>query len=203
MPLSQAAYWIASKGGTAPFDFREQPRWESAFKQLMARISSGEVAVIGRAHGAGLPTAVDGANFAAIAVDYPYSESPIELVCCERPHVQSCGVIDHDDWERGANDKLYGDDRRRPEFTHLQVRNADIARNWNFARSVEICGAKPTDKPPPMQARIRDVAQRLWPDGTVPPRVKDRDNRIQDHFKAEFGNSPSARTIRRALNRPD
>lgn len=202
MAISQAAYWIASEGGTSPFDFRDEAKWKAAFSELLPRISTGLISVVGRRHGRGLAVSIEAVNFAGIAIDYPYSESPLELLFCERPHIQCYGVVDDDEWEKGFSDVLMGDDRRVPEFSHLQVRNADLAREFPFADSVPAIARNGfttrTDRRT-VQSEIRDVARRLWPDGKYPARIKERDQAIQ----AEFKIPPHARTIRRALNSKD
>lgn len=192
--ISEAAYWIASKGGTSSFDLREQLRWRAAFDELMPRICAGQISVIGRKRGRGLAMPVHAVCFAGIAIDYPYSETPMELLLCERPHLQCYGVVDADLWEKQCNDRLMSDDRHVPEYSHLQIKNADLAKHFPFsavAASEESAGLRL----PSMQAKIREVAQRLWPDGKRPARVKERDKAI----RAEFENPPHIRTIHRAL----
>jgi hypothetical protein len=49
---------------------------------------------------------------------------------------------------------------------------------------------------PKMQIDILELANRLWPTGKTPPRVKERNQAIQAKFEK---NPPSERTIRRAL----
>jgi hypothetical protein len=80
-----------------------------------------------------------------------------------------------------------GDDLRIPEYSHLQIKNADLAREFSF-------GAV-RDSPRGLRAEIRQVCKRLWPDGKMPARIKERNKAIQ----SEFAVPPNERTIRRAL----
>ena len=47
MPLSSAAQWIATAGGAASFDPLDVSVWQSAYSDLLARIASDEIKVIG------------------------------------------------------------------------------------------------------------------------------------------------------------
>ena len=47
MPLYCAAQWIATRGGTVDFDPNYLDVWDSAYAELLARIASDQVAVIG------------------------------------------------------------------------------------------------------------------------------------------------------------
>ena len=198
MSLSQAAYWIASKGGTDPFDLRNEPRWVAAFADLIPRISAGNIAVMGRRHGRGLAVPIDSVNFAGVAVDYPYSETPFHLLLRERPHVRCFGIVDEDGWEKGLNDSLMGNDQCVPEYSHLQVRNSDLAKEFPFLPPSAI---KKLTSSSILQGRIREVAGRLWPNGIEPARVKDRNAAIAADFKNKGETAPDDRTIRRALKR--
>jgi hypothetical protein len=100
-------------------------------------MSVGQIPVIGRRHGKGLSGQVPPASFAGIAVDYPYSDSPTDLLLCERPHLQCYGIVDSEHWEKAHHDRLMGEDRRVPEYTHLQVSNLDLAREFPFSDKVE------------------------------------------------------------------
>ena len=52
---------------------------------------------------------------------------------------------------------------------------------------------------PPIQAKVRERAKTLWPEGNYPARITDRDNSIIDVFKKSGETPPSAKTIQRAL----
>ena len=51
MPLYCAAQWIASKGGVELFDPMDLPRWKTAYDELLARLASEDIPVVGRANG--------------------------------------------------------------------------------------------------------------------------------------------------------
>ena len=133
---------------------------------------------------------IDPANFAGVAVDYPYANTPMNLILCERPHIRCYGIVDSGEWETNFHDSLMGDHRRVPEYSHLQIRNSDLAKHFPFSSLRADAPVKT------LQDKIREVAASLWPDGNRPVRIKERNLAIQ----AEFRIPPNERTIRRALN---
>lgn len=197
MSVSQSAYWIASAGGASPFNLRDEQRWKSAFDLLVPLLCSGSISVVGRKHGRGLAIAIDAVCFSGIAVDYPYSATPLELVFCERPHLRCYGVVDDAIWKNQCNDQLIGDDRHVIEYSHLQIVNADLARHFPF--SADANSTRINERLPSMQARVLEVANGLWPDGKHPARIKERDQAIQAAFRAIPQLSPSTKTIHRAF----
>ena len=200
MSISDAAYWIASEGGRVSFSLTNLQKWQAAFYLLLPLISSGKIAVIGRSHGRGLPTAVPPANFSGIVVVYPYSDSPIELLLCERPHLQCYGIVDEEHWENGFHDLLMAEDWRVPEYSHLQVSNSDLAKEFPFLPSINaVSSLKKVSAATRMQGSIREVCARLWPTGNFPARVQDRDKAIIMDFKDRTETPPSSKTIQRAL----
>ncbi len=138
MSISDAAYWIASEGGRISFSLRNLEKWQQTFFILLPLMSSGQISVIGRRQSRGLAVPVPATCFAGIAVDYPYSDSPMDLLLCERPHLQCYGIVDVEQWERTFSDCLMGDDRYTPEYSHLQASNADIAREFPFSHTPSV-----------------------------------------------------------------
>ena len=199
IPLVQAAYWIASEGGSVTFNFRDRSNWEAAFAQLIPKIAAGYIAVNGRKHAKGLAAEIPSVNFAGIAIDYPYSETPMEFLTGERAHIQSYGITGAEMWENEFYDSIVADKWGSLEYTHLLVKNADLAREFPFSSknidSVDI-PKQQTLKRRGIQQEVREVYRRLWPNGESPARIKDRDLAIG----AEFNTPPSSRTIRRALD---
>jgi len=80
MTLSDAAYWIATEGGTKRIVARDVSVWKGAFDELLSRIQSNDVQVVGRRHGLGIAEVIEGTKFAGVAVEYPYSEPSIKLM---------------------------------------------------------------------------------------------------------------------------
>jgi hypothetical protein len=154
MSVSDAAYWIASEGGRALFSLRDLRRWQAAFGLLLPLLSAGQIAAVGRRHGRGLAAPVPPPSFAGIAVDYPYSDAPDDLLWGERPHLRCYGIVDGEQWEQAHHDRLMGEDSRVPEYSHLQVSNSDLAREFPFA-------ATDAAHEPPVEIELPRKPQRL------------------------------------------
>jgi hypothetical protein len=133
MPLSQAAYWIATKGALVVIEnVEDNNAWQDAYRDMLDHIASGEVEVVGRQNGYGTPTKIEGHRFSGICVEYPYSDTPNEVLFGDEPHLSCYPFIDEEHWRREFNDKLMAD-RNLPEFTHLEVKKSDVARLWPSA----------------------------------------------------------------------
>jgi hypothetical protein len=117
------------------------------------------------------------------------------MITGDSPWISSIHYIDEEHWKNDFNDKLYLQNSRSASWSHLQVRKADVLRE--FSALIELTPeTKSSSNLPPMQIDVLEIARKLWPTGKTPPRIKERNQAIQ----AEFGkNPPSERTIRRAL----
>jgi hypothetical protein len=134
IPFSQAAFWLATKGGTSRFDLEDSGTWKLAYDQLLKRIESGEVEAIGRRRGHGTNEIISGHTFSKIKIAYPCRDTPDELLFGTFPYIQCYGPVDDDHWQRadGFDDKLFATGHTVPEWTHLQVKASDLARYWPF-----------------------------------------------------------------------
>ena len=131
MPLSQAAYWIATKQGTARIgDCTARDAWEPTYQELLKHIATGEIMIIGRQTPGDPPSPIEGYKFSGIGIDFPFDlDTPLSLVAGAGPHLV-CRLSRAEDWESGSTDELFGKSPQRPIFTHLEVRKSDIARIW-------------------------------------------------------------------------
>ena len=135
MSLTEAAYWIATEGGSREFDINDAVVWKFAFNQLLRKIVDGEVKVRG-CRGDGLYEDVPGAHFVGVLRDhqisYPYCGNPADFSNDAKPHLQCWHILDENDRGRGFDDKLYlwG---WKIAWGDLCAKGADIARHWPFA----------------------------------------------------------------------
>jgi hypothetical protein len=133
MTLSDAAYWIATEGGTKRIVASDDSVWRQAFAELLPRIQSGEIRVVGRRRGADISEVINPESFLSLAVDHPYVDTPMALLLCEEPHIRCCGCgtakLDQ------CSDELWGSDRRVPEWSHLHVDRANVRKWWYFAKA--------------------------------------------------------------------
>ncbi|WP_436642715.1 hypothetical protein [Microbaculum sp. FT89] len=131
MPLSCAAQWIATEGGTVDFDPEDPDRWKPAFDTLIDHIASGEVAISGEpGEEGGMRERIDGTAFAGCEVDYPFSDDVHELYLSGRFYIRSYPYLDEEHW-RGGFDDAYGN-RSGWKWRRLMVQKSDVARIWPF-----------------------------------------------------------------------
>jgi hypothetical protein len=92
-------------------------------------LASLKTAFFGLIHNAGLRGAGRSAFMASVR-----SSDPV----LPRFHWQlQLRMSDGEDWEKAFNDSLLGDNRQVPEYSHLQVSNADLAREFPFLKNKE------------------------------------------------------------------
>src|SRR5215207_2808441 len=129
MPLYCAAQWIATAGSARNFDPQDRSVWEPVYSDLLARLASEEIKVIGVRDGSREP--VPGYSFASCAVDYPFQDANFDLILSEELYLRSYPYIDEEHWLRGFDDALV--DRRGDRWRRLMVLKSDVARVWPFA----------------------------------------------------------------------
>jgi hypothetical protein len=132
MPLSQAAYWIVTNGGTKSVDVDDQAAWKPAYDELLAHIASNDVQIIGLGRG-GMNEEIDGFHFAGLRVSYPYHDTPSELLFGSESYIETFPFIDDEHWRKGFNDKLVPPRGGKPRWSRLQVKKEDVRRIWRFA----------------------------------------------------------------------
>jgi len=129
MALYCAAQWIATRGGILEINPLDEELWREAFKDLLDRIASGDVKVVGERRD-GILKDIRSAHFAFCPVDYPFSERRIlgnEFCLVSHPY------LDDEHWRRGFDDRL--ENRRGVRWRRLIVPKADVARCWPFGKS--------------------------------------------------------------------
>jgi hypothetical protein len=138
MPLSSAAQWIATAGGAASFDPLDVSVWQSAYSDLLARLASEEIKVIGIRDGTTEPIA--GHHFAFCAVDYPFQNADIDFPLTEELRLRSCPYHEQH-WWRGSDDRLV--DRRGIRWRRLSVLKSDVVRCWPFGLAEPLRSGSP------------------------------------------------------------
>jgi hypothetical protein len=129
MALYCAAQWIATRGGTLEINPLDEGAWCDPFKELLNRIASEDVKVLGVRNG--VTEHISGIHFASCPVQYPFSDLRWDLILSEELCLVSRPYIDDEHWRRGFNDCL--EDRRGVRWGRLMVLKADVARCWPFA----------------------------------------------------------------------
>jgi len=217
MPLYCAAQWIVTRGGTLEINPLDEALWREAFKDLLDRIASEDVKVVGLRKGA--TETVSGMHFASCSVNYPFSFSgpQDDLIFSKELCLFSRPYLDDEHWRGGFNDCL--EDRRGVRWGRLMVLKADVARCWPFAIAQDHrTGAPPSHIPAarPMQPgerlprtqsareRARRVIAELFPNGVPDQATKSNPELIravENQIKKLGQQNVSHDTILRAAGR--
>lgn len=134
MPLYCAAQWIATEGGKLDFDGRDVERWRPAFAELLARIASEEVKVIGFRDGRN--ELLPGYRFAGVRVVHPFEHTPLDLILSDEMHLQSYCYTDEASWLNGLCDTL--EQYRREKWERVSVLKSDVAAHWPLKNDTKL-----------------------------------------------------------------
>jgi hypothetical protein len=129
IPLYCAAQWIASRGGAEDFDPLDLPRWKTAYEELLARMASEDVRVVGKANG--VRELVAGVNFVACPINYPFQDTDLGLLFGSDLYLLSYPYCGDEDWNKGMDDSLWI--HRKPRWSGLMVEKNAIAKYWPYA----------------------------------------------------------------------
>jgi hypothetical protein len=207
MALYCAAQWIVTRGGTlnphasaAGYHTTAAERrrngegfrqriWREAFKDLLDRIASGDVKVVGERPD-GVSEDISGAHFASCSVDYPFSDRRIlgnELCLVSHPD------LDDEHWRHGFDDRL--ENRRGVRWRRLQALKADVARCWPFGKSQDHRTGAP-GRPSSMYL-VEEEHRRRFQRGVAQTHVASEARDLAEWFRAKHPDAPplTARTI--------
>jgi hypothetical protein len=195
MPLSAAAQWIATKGGTIQFKPNEESCWKSAFDELLDRIASQDVKIIGMKNGQ--RAAIPGELFAGMRVSYPFVERPFELMIGDELYLDCYGYIDAEHWDKGFDDALR--DRSGAQWGKLSVLKSDVVRWWPEGHSAPDQIPLRTGAPgrPTSMHLIQAEHAARWDRGDAESSLKAEAVALRDWFigGAHAGPVPTAGTI--------
>jgi len=183
MALYCAAQWIATRGGTLEINPLDEGLWREAFKDLLDRIASEDVKVVGVRDG--VPEHISGIHFASCSVHYPFSD----IILSEELCLVSRVYIDDEHWRGGFNDCL--EDRRGVRWGRLMVLKADVAHCWPFAIAQDHRTGAPgptqpgerTPRKQPLRERAQSALDELYPNG-VPDQVSVSDPELSSAVNA-------------------
>jgi hypothetical protein len=133
MALYCAVQWVATRGGTLEINPLDEGAWRDAFKELLNRIASEDVKVLGVRNG--VTEHISGIHFASCLVDYPFSDSSLDLILSGELCLVSYPYIDDEHWRGGFDDSLQ--DKGGARWRRLMVLKADVARCWPFAAALD------------------------------------------------------------------
>jgi hypothetical protein len=138
-PFTQAALWIATKGGQARFKLNDRGAWKAGYDELLKRVVSDDVEVIGRRNEEGLNEKIPGFVFAEVQISLPFEDTPDRILFGNYPYIRCYGPVSSDHWQRddGFDDRIFpGGRARKSEWSHLQVNAAHLAKFWSFQEPI-------------------------------------------------------------------
>jgi hypothetical protein len=201
MPLYFAAQWIATRGGTLEIDPSDLSVWQDAFAQLLPRIASDEVTATGMRKGQ--REKLEGHIFAGILVDFPFHDTPVNLLVSEELYLWSRVYIDEEHWQKGWNDVL--ETRHGAKWSKLLVLKSDVAKCWPFAESAGITSAPYQTGAPGRPTSMQLVAaehRARWDRGEALERIGAEAQALAQWLREAHPSAPqlTAKTIRNNLS---
>ena len=161
MSLSDAAYWIATDGGTKRIVARDVSVWRDAFDKLLLRLQLGELHAVGIKRGEATPDEIKPEHFVGVRVDYPYIPTPNSIFFGPKPdkpiwYIKCSGPLIPDEMRDEFSDELFGANRdatgwHKPEWSHLQVVCVDIQKFSPFSKLNAGLPADRNDRPAPQR----------------------------------------------------
>jgi hypothetical protein len=188
MPLYCAAQWIATAGGKQSFDPTDVSVWKSAYSDLLARLASEDIKVIGFRQGESEP--IPGHYFASCSVDYPFQDADFDLILSDEIHLRSYPYLDEEHWRRGFDDALV--DRGGPRWRRLMVLRSDVARLWPFEAPEPLRTGAP-GRPTSMQLIERELETRAA-QGALEQTLAEQARVLETWLKVEHPEHPRAGT---------
>jgi hypothetical protein len=166
LPLSDAAYFIATEEANRIFDIEDSSVWKNTFDDLLSWIASGKIEAIGRDKD-GRANVVPKHAFAGVPVSYPYFD-PFErgpcLICYP--------VINDKLWHDGFCDSLYpkgyigatpwawrtcSDGKIRPDWTHIQLKKSDVLKLFQASTAETKAGLSEIEVPRRMKKKDGEI----------------------------------------------
>lgn len=138
MPLTSAAQWIATEGGSKDFPADDVDVWRPAFELLLAAIGSDRVRVLGKKDGVSDP--VPGHHFVDCPIEFPYDEPSVDF-SDEQVRLRTYTYESEEEWRDGFSDALV--QRGQVLWNRLMVAKADVLALWPFGLEPEVSSGLP------------------------------------------------------------
>jgi hypothetical protein len=133
VPLCCVLHWVMTTGGSATKNVDDMNAWTNSVARLMPLISTEQIEIIGRPNSRGASEPIGGHVFAGILVSHPLRDS-FSIIAGEDPWISCSTYIDEQHWKADFNDQLFLFRSGSPNWTHLQVKKADVLREIQFQK---------------------------------------------------------------------
>jgi len=131
VPFCAALHWIMTEGGSVDKNLEDFGLWEASVRSLLPLMSTGEVQIIGRPAAGGPATIIASETFAGVLVSHALKDD-LSVIVGHDPWISCTPYIDQQHWNSDFNDKLYLSHFGPADWTHLQMRKADLLREFEF-----------------------------------------------------------------------
>jgi hypothetical protein len=130
--MPTGAQWIVTQGGVSQ-ELPTEAAWQDAFKELIPRLASEEIKVIGIRERTN--ESVSGIKFASCQIVYPFADLSCELAMGDELYLKSDPYIDENRWREGVDDSLK--DRSGYQWRRLMVLKSEVLRYWPFSTETQ------------------------------------------------------------------
>jgi hypothetical protein len=186
MALFFAALWIATKGGALRVDPYDLDIWKEAYRELMDQISSNDVQISGM--NGNEREVIDGVVFAGCKIDYPFYDTPMDIMFSDEYVICSYPYVDDVKWRQGYDDAF--ENRHHRRWRQLMVRKADIRRIWPF-ETVLPAGTGAPGRPSSMHL-VEDEFERRAALGEHGNRLSEEARSLEKWFRQTHPTAPPA-----------
>jgi len=137
MPLSSAAYWIASEGCSKSL-FTNDEALFPAYKALCRHIADGSVNIIGYQGGASKPLPTeDTAGFGSLEITLPFHETPLSILSGNDTYLAPSVPAGSESMDKLRKHKVGA------VWERLEVRCSDIAKFWPCEERADVGRIEP------------------------------------------------------------
>jgi len=137
IPLSAAAHWVATEGGTidAPNEALRE-----GYRLIVQAVVDGRIEAIGTSDG--LPAPIPGHVFASCRVRHPFDPLDDDVVLSETVALICYAYVDDALWQSGFDDSLRN--WNGPRWRRISVKSADICAVFRYAAAKQSAYENPT-----------------------------------------------------------
>ncbi|MFN8831657.1 MAG: hypothetical protein ACK5W0_17565 [Labrys sp. (in: a-proteobacteria)] len=195
MTMFHAALWIGTEGGLVRFPVNDEVAWETAFRALLAAVSTNAVSVIGVRDGTSEP--IPGYHFAGCPVDLPWSDTSIDLRFGMELYLRSYSYIDEDHWRKGFDDSLCVG--RIVRWSRLMVPKEHVVKLWPFA--IQAAAGSGLPGRPTSKHLIDAEFMRRAEAGEMASKITDEANALVEWLRIHHPDAqvPTTKTVRNNL----
>ena len=126
VPLCVAIAWVATKGGSSFIEIRNDVAWQRGAKDLLQRVASGKIEVIGRACDDDIDRELPCVSFSRIRV-LPLAPTALTDISLTASSYIDCEFSDS---IGNCDDRLFQRGQPHPTWTRIALKRTDVLQYW-------------------------------------------------------------------------